>query len=197
MRRALLVLVPLLALLAGGCTDVEGTDGLTFVGADFQYVEIPPAERGQPIESSGTTIDGGTLDLADYRGKTLVVNVWWSGCGPCIKELPLLVDAVRAAGTDVALAGINIRDASAANAAAFERGLGVDFPSIYDPSSRTLLDFGNKLNPRAIPSTAVLDDQGRLAALISGPIPTEQTLVDIVEKVQDAGGAGDGGGEGG
>lgn len=193
MNRRLPLLVAALLLAATGCTSVEGTNGKEYVGADFQYTEIDAADRGAPIESSGRTVDGGSLDVADYRGKVLIVNVWWSGCGPCVKELPLLVDATKSLGPDVALVGVNIRDASTANAAAFERGLGVDFPSIYDPGSSTLLDFDNKINPRSIPSTAVLDRDGRLAALISGPIPTEQTLVSLVEKVLDGEGSSDSG----
>ena len=181
----LLLVVPALVLVLAGCTNVEGTDGKEYVGTEFQSVEYAAADRGAPIETSGATVDGSRLDLADYRGKVVVVNVWWSQCGPCIKELPLLASATAEMGSDVALIGINIRDQSGANAASFERGLGVDFPSIYSPGGQNLLDFGNKINPKAIPSTAVLDREGRIAALLSGPIPTEQTLVSLVQPVLD------------
>ncbi|MDN4163734.1 TlpA disulfide reductase family protein, partial [Nocardioides abyssi] len=88
-------------------------------------------DREGPIELSGETVDGDTYDLADQRGKVVVVNVWWSGCGPCIKEMPMLTEADAETGDDVAFVGINIRDNSAADAQVFEDRLGVDYPSIY------------------------------------------------------------------
>jgi thiol-disulfide isomerase/thioredoxin len=167
------------------CSDVDGTDGLEYVGGEFSAVEYPAADRGAPVESTGTTVDGDPIDLASYRGRVVVLNVWWSGCGPCIKELPLLVDAAGTLGSDVALVGLNIRDNSAADAAAFERNLGVDFPSFYSPGGENLLDFQGKVSPRIVPSTLVLDRQGRVAALLSGAIPTQQTLESVVQTVID------------
>ena len=49
---------------------------------------------------------------------------------------------------------------------------------------RTLLAFHGTLNPSAIPSTVILDKQGRVAASILGEIPSEQTLVDLARDVQ-------------
>ena len=61
---------------------------------------------------------------------------------------------------------------------AFLRGADVDFPSFYDPGSEVLLEFDGS-RPTAIPSTAILDRQGRLAALVIGEIPGAVTLRDV------------------
>lgn len=186
LRRALLLLLPVLALVLSGCTSLEGTEGKDYVGGSGQVLEIPQADRGAPIESSGATVDGGTLDVASYRGTVLVVNFWWSGCGPCRTEMPLLVEASGELGTEAALIGVNIRDIDSATAASFERARGVQFPSLFSPGGTALLDFSDKkVSPRAVPSTMVLDREGRVAALISGQIPTKQTLLDVVQKVID------------
>ena len=58
------------------------------------------------------------------------------------------------------------------------------YDSLFDPSGRTLLAFHGTLIPSAIPSTVVIDEQGRVAASILGEVPSQQTLVDLVRDVQ-------------
>jgi thiol-disulfide isomerase/thioredoxin len=162
---------------------VGGTGDLDYVAGEGQVVQVAPAEREQPVEVSGETVQGEPLDLADLRGEVVVVNVWWSGCAPCIKEMPMLVQAEEELDPDlVEFVGINIRDASADNAAAFERQVGVDYPSLYDPGSEALLAFGS-YQPLATPSTVLLDRDGRVAALITGEVPSKGTLTELVEEI--------------
>ena len=113
----------------------------------------------------------------------MVVNVWASWCGPCIVEQPDLNEVAAELGDDVTFLGLNIRDASQGDAAAFTRKLEVDYASVYSPDGAALLPFAGTLTPRSIPSTVVLDAEGRVAASVQGRIPTPQTLVSIVEKV--------------
>ena len=65
------------------------------------------------------------------------------------------------------------------------RNLDVAYRSVYSPDGAALLPFAGTLNPRSIPSTVVLDADGRIAASVNGRVPTTQTLVDLVEKVLD------------
>jgi hypothetical protein len=55
--------------------------------------------------------------------------------------------------------------------------------NFFDPAGRTLLAFHGTLNPSAIPSTVVLDQQGRVAASILGEVPSKRTLVELVRDV--------------
>jgi thiol-disulfide isomerase/thioredoxin len=168
-------------LTVAGCSDLEGTEGKDYVGGEG-IVVIEPEDREAPVDASGESIEGDELDLDDYRGSVVVVNVWWSGCGPCRREMPLLADVVADAGDDAVLLGINIRDSSAENARAFTRGVGVDFPSFYDQGGEVLLAF-ERIRPQALPSTAVLDREGRLAALVTGEITSAVTLRDVIDDV--------------
>jgi thiol-disulfide isomerase/thioredoxin len=180
-------LVVALAVVLTGCTSISATNGNGSTIGDSRVVAVDAAERGEPVDISGTTVQGTPLSLASFRGKVVVVNVWWSGCGPCRSEMPMLVQAEKQLATGstkgkVAFVGINIRDARPQNAAVFERDRGVDYPSLYDPASKTLLAFGSYA-PYAPPATIVLDQQGRVADLINGAIPSRTTLTDLVDEL--------------
>ena len=98
----------------------------------------------------------------------VVVNVWGSWCAPCIAEAPAL-QAVHelTQDQDVSFVGVNTKDGAAA-ARAHEKRFGVTYPSIDDDGGRVLLDLRGSLPPSAIPSTLVLDREGRVAARILG-----------------------------
>jgi thiol-disulfide isomerase/thioredoxin len=184
-RRRLSLLVVALAVTAAAataCTDANGTEGKDYVAGDGIVVEVPVEDRGEPVDIAGETLTGDDLDLADRRGSVVVVNVGWSGCAPCRKEAPILVDASDEL-SDSTIVGIDVRDASKDNPLAFERGFDVPYPSIYDPGSQQLLKFPSPFNPRAIPSTVVLDRQGRVAAMVLGELPSKLTLTELVQKV--------------
>lgn len=179
------------ALLAGalltvtaGCTSLGETNPNGFIEGDGQVIQFGPGERKDPIELTGETLDGDAFDLEDYRGQVVVMNSWGSWCAPCNREMPILVEAAEELDGRAAFVGINIRDTSRDNALAFERTYGVEYPSVdgsTDPS--VLLGFRNSYRPTNVPSTAVIDADGRVAAVITGEIPTTRTLVGVVEDV--------------
>jgi len=175
------------AVTATACTDVNGTDGKDFVTGDGRVIQIEPGDRGEPVDAGGETLDGDQLELADLRGKVVVVNVWGAWCTECRIETPLLVDAADELPGDATVVGIDIRDSSKDNALAYVRTAGIPYPSIYDPGSEQLLRFPPPINPRDIPSTVVLDAEGRVAALIRGALPSKLTLLDVVEEVSKGG----------
>ena len=78
--------------------------------------------------------------------------------------------------------GINTRDPDPAQAKAFQRSFGVTYPSLYDPAGALVLTLSGQVPPSAIPSTLVVDRQGRIAARILGET-TRITLVTVVNDV--------------
>ena len=141
--------------------------------------------REDAISLDGEDLDGDPLAVRDFRGKPVVLVVWGSWCAPCRDEAPDVVGAANELGDDVQFVGINIRDASTAQAQAFTRKFDVDFPSFYSPSGEALLAFPGVLGLRTIPAFAVLDAEGRVAASIIGKLPSRQTLVDVTKDVVD------------
>ncbi|MFG2790605.1 TlpA family protein disulfide reductase [Streptomyces sp. NPDC048419] len=157
------------ALLMSACSS-GGTSG---GGGDTNFVMgkdgISTAKKGERAvapDLSGKTVDGKQLDVTSYKGKIVVLNVWGSWCPPCRAEAPgfekVSQDLQR---KGVQFVGINTRDTSTASARAFEEKYGVSFPSLYDPTGKLMLRFKRgTLNPQAIPSTLVLDREGKIAA---------------------------------
>jgi thiol-disulfide isomerase/thioredoxin len=177
------------ALAAGlaltACTSSGGgtVSGQNYQAGDGSITLLAPDQRRPPGALRGTTIDGQQVDLASFRGQVVVLNVWGSWCAPCQQEAPALQAASQAlAPKGVKFLGINTKEnGNKAQAQAFERNYGITYPSLFD-SPDYLLALRGVVPANAIPSTVVVDAQGRIAARISGPT-TKTTLVDLVDDV--------------
>ena len=146
---------------------------------------VPPEQRNELPAVSGPVLGGNkTISTPDFRGKVVVINVWGSWCPPCRKEAPDL-QAASVETKDVAqFVGITSKDYDPAPAEAFVRSNKITYPSIYDPTGKVLLTFAGELPPSAIPSTMIIDRQGRLAVRVLGGV-SKITLVDMINDVAD------------
>ncbi|WP_328680350.1 TlpA family protein disulfide reductase [Streptomyces sp. NBC_01261] len=161
--------VAVAALVLSACSSggTSGGSGNTnFITGSDGIATVKKGDRQAAPDLSGKTIDGKTLNTADYKGKVLVVNVWGSWCSPCRAEADNLVQVAKAtADKGVQFVGLNTRDTSTEPAVAFEKKYEVPYPSLYDPTGRLMLRFKKgTLNPQAIPSTIVIDRDGKIAA---------------------------------
>lgn len=150
----------------------SGDDTSKSGGGNEVISNYAQGERERVHGISGKTLDGKPLDLADYRGHVVVVNLWGSNCGPCRGEAPNLVKVAKETEAEgVRFVGINTRDPSREAAIRFEEEYGVPYPSLYDQMGRIVLKLPRgSVNPQAIPSTIVLDPDGRLAARALAPL---------------------------
>jgi thiol-disulfide isomerase/thioredoxin len=178
------------AVLLAGCSTTgadeptRGADQQGYVGSSGALTRIAPDQRAAAPTVSGKQLgaDAKTISTVDYAGKVVVLNVWGSWCPPCRQEAKGLQAASVATRADAQFVGINTRDFSEAAPEAFVRTSGVTYPSIFDPSGQSLLQLAGQVPPSAIPSTLVLDRQGRVAIRVLGPI-SETTLTDMVGEV--------------
>ncbi|MDQ3700313.1 MAG: TlpA family protein disulfide reductase [Chloroflexota bacterium] len=179
---ALAVLLVVMALLVGACSDGgSAAQEKGYVSGDGVIEQIPVADRTELPSITGRLLDGGRYDSRAHRGEVVVYNVWGSWCVPCREEAPVLrrvSQETRDRG--VRFVGINVRD-NDASARAFERRYDIPYPSIVTADSAgALLAFGSKLPPNAVPSTMIVDREGRIAARIIGKT-TYGTLTSLIE----------------
>ncbi len=192
MKPLLVLAAAVLALTA--CGGAEGADsgagsGSGFVGGDGSIVLIDPADRVPAPALVGTTLDGDQYALIDDRGDVVVMNVWASWCAPCRAEAPELQEVWSQVQDDgVQFVGLNTRD-STLSAQRFVETMGLTFPSVQDADGRLQLLFSDSLPPQAIPSTLVVDREGRVAARILGKVSaaTLRGVIDEVDRGEERG----------
>ena len=106
--------------------------------------------------------------------------MWASRCDPCRADAPDLARVARdLADHGVQFAGLNIRY-SLTTARAFVETFDVPYPNVIDRDGRLQLLFGATLPPQAIPSTVIIDRQGRVAGRALGKI-SESGLRGLIE----------------
>ncbi|WP_286256045.1 TlpA family protein disulfide reductase [Streptomyces graminofaciens] len=165
-----------LSACAGG--GIQGGGGGTgFVSGSDGVARVKKGERDAAPKLAGETIDGKQLDVsAAYKGKIVVLNVWGSWCPPCRAEAVNFKKVSEDLADDgVQFVGINTRDGSTRLPQEFENEYKIPYPSLYDPTGKLLLRFeAGTLNPQAVPTTLVIDREGKLAARMMKPLTEEQ-----------------------
>ena len=181
-RVVLATLLALLALLLAGCAEAPNVGSSSTSSVDDTITEIAAADRGDPIVFGGTLEDGATADSNDWLGSVVVVNFWYAACPPCRAEAPDL-EALNKQFTPngVVFIGVNVRD-TAPTATAFATKFGISYPSILDADEANVqLAFAGQIAPNAVPTTLILDREGRAAARIVGRIPSRTTLATLID----------------
>ena len=190
-RTALIALALVSAAMLTGCTandslaeQYRAGTGQGYISGDGAYTVIAEADRGEPIDFAGVIENGDAVSSDDYRGEVLVVNFWYAGCPPCRLEAPDLEALAQQFAPDgVSFLGVNIYD-QAPTALSFAEEFGVTYPSILDVNDGAVrLAFAGQVAPTAVPTTLVLDQQGRVAARIAGLVSEPSVLRSMISDV--------------
>ncbi|MFU8947669.1 TlpA family protein disulfide reductase [Mycetocola zhadangensis] len=159
-----------------------------YIAGDGSVTEIPADKRAESIGFGGVTEDGTQFDSADFDGQVMVVNFWYAGCAPCRAEAPQLQSLWETYATEnVQFVGINVFD-QPDTAISFNDTYGITYPSIIDVNSGAAkLAFTGTVPAKAVPTTLVLDKEGRVAARILGELPDQSILSALIREVNVGG----------
>jgi peroxiredoxin len=164
-----------LALPLAACTaedplaqQARAGDNKNYIAGDGSVTEYAPEQRGEPVQLTAQLFDGTAVDSKDFAGQVTVLNFWYAACAPCRVEAPDLEALWQEFGPQGAqFYGVNIRDEEA-TAAAFDRNFNITYPSIKDKDGGVLLAMTQYVPPQAVPTTLVLDREGRVSSRILG-----------------------------
>lgn len=115
--------------------------------------------------------DGGKATLADFAGKTVLLNLWATWCAPCRKEMPAL-DRLAAAehGDDFAVVPVSIDTQDPAKPKSFLAEIGVKaLPFYADPSTAIFTGLKQKAMAVGLPTTVLVDARSCALGVLSGP----------------------------
>jgi len=163
------------------CTETPNANN-TFTSPDGTVTEFKVPARSKVIAWSSKDSDGKTVSSKDYLGKVVVLNFWYAGCTPCRVETPMLVGLATEFSNQAQFIGVNVRDTKE-TANAFKRTFKVNYPTVLDSDSgNVVLSFTGVVTPSAVPTTLVIDKQGRVAARVLGAADKE-TLKALIKTV--------------
>jgi thiol-disulfide isomerase/thioredoxin len=180
----------LLAVLAGcSSSDVDQTTPggqYEFTGSTPAGEVIPRSQRADAPEFSGELLDGTAFTSTDLAGDIAVINFWGSWCSPCRLETPDL-QAVYAEVRDrgVQFLGVDLKDQRELGAA-FLADVGAEYPSLFDPRGEVALAFRG-FPANVVPSTIVVDAEGRVAAVYTGAITGDALRSALTGLLQETG----------
>ncbi|KQM25708.1 MULTISPECIES: TlpA disulfide reductase family protein [Frigoribacterium] len=172
-----LALAAVLGVVATGCSSTADDlakqygNGTTenYISGNGTVTEIAPEDRTDPVAFTAETDAGETVSRSDHEGEVVVLNFWYAACPPCRLEAPELEKLNQSyADKGVEFLGVNVRD-QADTSLAFARTFDVTYPSVVDANDGAVqLALAGTIAPNAVPTTIVLDKQGRIAARILG-----------------------------
>ena len=180
--------------LLAGCLVISGCSGMAtasqglhpggYRSGDGAVNLVPASRRVSAPRLSGVDLANHRVDSSQFGGKVLVVNFWASWCAPCVAEAPTFAQVARdMAPQGVQFLGVDFRNDDRGNAQAFEHRYHIPYPSLYDPSSSTVLAMPVDARPVAIPTTVVIDRRDRIAAVIYGGPVLFSTLSPLVRRI--------------
>lgn len=126
----------------------------------------PPAEPGTPAPNFALLdleTRGREVELAELRGRPVVLNFWASWCDPCREEAPQLAEAARSYADEVQFLGVNILDGRE-EALRFVAEEEVPYPSVRDPGGRV----SRMYRVTGVPETVFVDPDGRIVGTYVG-----------------------------
>ena len=172
--KPLLLIVVIGIIAADLYFDVRSSNDTSIQVASSVDLPIGTLTGDLAPDFSGTTLEGEIVQLSNLRGKTVLVNIFASWCGPCRAEAPHLVEVDNLLGEDVVLIGLNLQENVPA-VEGFKQDFGIDFPLVLNEDGRLTEIY----KPIGLPTTWFIDPDGIVRYVHAGPMTSEIMLAAI------------------
>ncbi len=133
---------------------------------------IPAAQKTSALAPDFTlpTSDGKSMKLSDLKGKVVIVDFWATWCPPCRKGIPDLIALKKKYGAKgFEIVGVSVDTDTKNEVVPFMKEQKINYPVVYG-NMNVYQQYGGI---RAIPTSFVIDKQGKIVASYEGLIPVE------------------------
>ncbi|RPI86283.1 MAG: TlpA family protein disulfide reductase [Chloroflexi bacterium] len=171
--------------LIGALLLVFGVIGIILLSGNSQAsseFENTPAEVSYPApEINLVDLEGNSVSLEDYLGKTVMVNNWATWCPPCKAEMPDLDRYYQThKDEDFILIGIEAGDTEA-NVSSFVQSYGINFPIWLDAKQEAVQAFRNN----GLPNSYIIDTSGTIRIVWNGAVTLKQLEKYVTPLLED------------
>jgi thiol-disulfide isomerase/thioredoxin len=128
--------------------------------------EFVPSAQPVPAPAVSLTEPGGaTVDLADFKGKLVLVNFWATWCEPCLREMPSIERLQSRLGDRIAVLAVSEDRGGSKAVDPFVEKLGLKSVKIYvDPKSAV----GRAFEVKGLPTSVLIDGDGKVVGRVEG-----------------------------
>ena len=123
-------------------------------------------------------LDGKTVHLSDFRGKTVLLNIWATWCAPCKREIPELKEIyTEQRNNDIVVLGVLLdSDSPEASKPIVRNELQINYPVWYGDDA-----LAQQFNVQAFPTTVIIDKNGKKIKTMIGMQTKEKFLSALKE----------------
>ena len=165
---SLLLILPILGLVVFSFLEIDifaktETQELDRLFSDMGVLATP--FPNDPVEVTLKDLNGQQVSLSDFRGKIVFINFWTTWCLACVIEMPSMEKLhQKFKDKDFVMLAINLQE-SASKIKQFYKEYKLTFTTLLDSTG----DVGAGLGIRSIPTTFILDKNGRILGKALGP----------------------------
>ncbi|RNF38151.1 peroxiredoxin family protein [Planococcus salinus] len=168
-------------------TNIEETQAIENValGSEVDFLETKEglAEGEKALDFELTTLDGETVRLSDYKGKKVILNFWATWCPPCRAEMPHMQTYYEehAKKENVEILAVNLTelDHGVDKVESFVEEYALSFPVPMDVTG----EIGKKYQAVTIPTSYMIDTDGRIQHKIVGPMD-ENMMINFIQEMK-------------
>lgn len=185
-NKSLLIYILVFAFVFGGAyflysnlSSKVKTDNVVVNEENTQSQTDSESSKVKALDITVTDMNGEKVNLSDYFGKPIVMNFWFSTCGPCQMEMPEFEKVYKEMGEDITFFMVNSTE-SMDTAKAFIEENEFTMPFYFDEDYSAISTYGIS----AFPTTLFIDKDGYAVAYAQGMID-EETLLNAIDLIKE------------